>query len=285
MKSWVVGFSALMAAAITSASFGETVTMSLLSSPNPGLSGSFTITAKVGTTTTTLSSAGAFKWNVTGDTGGTTFSNNVINHVPLYTFCIQAFQSTGTSYTVAQLGPNLPQGGTDAGVIDTLAAQQIQGLVNKYWSAIDFTKTNGTAYSFNSVSYTDDQVAAAFQLAVWEIEYDGGTGGETYTVGGSTNFISGGNLKAVKAGTTTQQNNGQAAINLANAWLNNFTSASTISSLALVSGYKQDQLVGIPTPGGGASTPTPLPGALPGGAALIAGLGFIRKLRKSRKEA
>jgi hypothetical protein len=275
--------SALMACAISGASFGETVTMSLLSAPNPGLTSSLTVTAKVGTTTTTVTSAGAFKWNVTGDTGST-FSNNVINQVPLYTFCIQAFQTTGTSYTVANLNAGNPQGGTDAGVIDALAAAQIQGLVDKYWSALDFTKTNGTAYVFNSIAYTDDQVAAAFQLAVWEIEYDGGTGGETYTVGGSTNFFTGGNLKAVKAGTTTQQNNGQAAINLANGWLNKFTADTTISSLALVSGYKQDQLVGIPNSGGGASVPTPLPAALPGGAALIGGLGFYKKLRKRKAQ-
>jgi hypothetical protein len=204
----------------------------------------------------------------------------VINGTPLYTFCIQAFQTTGSSYTVANLGNNAPLGGSDAGAIDALAAQQIQGLVDKYWIALDFAHTNGTNYSFNSVSYTDDQVAAAFQIAVWEIEYDGGTGGETYTVGGSTNFFSGGNLKAVKTGTSTQMANGQAAMNLANGWLNHFTADTTISSFALESSTKQDQLVGIPNSGGGSSVPTPLPASLPGGALLITGLALYRKMRR-----
>ncbi len=279
MKLWAVGFSALMAAAISSASFGESVTMSLQSAPSPGLTGAISVTAKSGSSTTTIGSEGAFKWSVGSDTGST-FQSDVIHGTPLYTFCIQAFQTTGTSYTVANLGNNAPLGGTDGGAIDALAAQQIQGLVDKYWSSIDFAHTNSTNYSFSSVSYTDDEVAAAFQIAVWEIEYDGGTGGESYTVGGSTNFFSGGNLKAVSSGNGTLQVEGQAAINLANGWLNHFTADTTISSFALESSTKQDQLVGIPNATSGGAVPTPLPAALPGAAALIAGLGLARKFRR-----
>jgi hypothetical protein len=184
---------------------------------------------------------------------------------------------------VSNLGNNAPLGGPDAGAIDGLAAEQIQGLVDKYWSAVDFSHTNSTNYSFASVSYTDDEVAAAFQIAVWEIEYDGGTGGEHYVVGGSTNFFSSGNITATAIGNSTDKAEGNAAINLANEWLNHFTADTTISSFALESSTKQDQLVGIPNSGGGSAVPTPLPAALPGGAALIAGLGLYRKSRRKSR--
>ncbi len=281
MKSWFVGISAVVAAALCSASYGETVNMSLASSPSVGLSRSLTITAKVGSSTSVMTSAGAYKWNVTGDSGGSTFSNNLVNSVPLYTFCIQAFQTTGQStYNVTGLGGNVPVGGRDAGAIDALAAAQIQGLYNKYGASIDYNKSK-SAYSFNGTAYTDDQVAAAFQLAIWEIEYDGGAGGEGF--GKTTNYFSSGNLKAVKSGSTAD---GQAAINLANGWLNNFTPDNSIASLALVSGSRSDQFLGI---GGSfgtalAAVATPLPMGALGGLALIAGLGVRRKLAK-RNEA
>ena len=280
MKSWAMGLCALLASVCAGTSFGETVSVSLLSSPNPGLTGSLSVTAIDGASQKVITSQGAFKWSVNSDTGST-FANNVANNIPLYTFCIQAFQTTGTSYTVGNLGNGAPFGGVDAGVIDALAAAQIQGLVDRYWNAIDFTKTNGTNYTFNSVAYTDDQVAAAFQISVWEIEYDGGNGGEAYTFGGSKNFFTGGNLSASKIGNSTELANGQAALNLANGWLNHITADNTVSSFALESSYKQDQLVGIVNPSGSAS-PTPLPAALPGGLALMAGLGIYRKIRSKK---
>lgn len=279
MKMWAVEISAGLVLAVASAGFGETVNMSLVSSPSVGLSQSLTITAKVGTSTAMLSSAGAYKWNVTSDTGST-FSSNIVNHTPLYTFCIQAFQTTGSSYNVAGLNTATPLGGPDGGAIDALAAAQIQGLVDKYWSALDFGKTKSTNYTFNSVAYTDDQVAAAFQLALWEIEYDGGAGGEKF--GATANYFSSGNLKAVRSGTAARQLDGQAAINLANGWLNNFTADVAISSIALVSGTRNDQFFGIPNAFSGASVPTPLPMALPGALALIAGLGLHQKLRRRK---
>ena len=110
------------------------------------------------------------------------------------------------------------------------------------------------------------------------MDHEGGRGGEKF--GNSTNYFSSGFLKAVKSGST---GDGQAALTLANGWLNNFVADTALSSLALVSGSRNDQFMGIPNAFGAASVATPLPAALPGGVALIVGLGLSRKLRKQRK--
>jgi hypothetical protein len=212
---------------------------------------------------------GAFKWTVPGDTGFTFAVNQT-----LYTFCIQQSQTiqSGTGYTVSTL-TGAPSGGSDAGAIDAIAAAQIQGLITKYSSALDFTGSNPTNYTFNSVSYTDAQVAAAMQLAVWEVEYDGGLGGEGY--GSATNYFTSGNVRA-----SGQTSSGTAAITLATGWLNGFTNDSAPMSIALTNQYKQDQLIGIPTPSSGGPAPVPLPAALPAGLAMMGGMVVIRRLRR-----
>jgi hypothetical protein len=283
MKLGQCGIIALFSAFFASTSFGETVGVTLVDAPQPGLTRGLRVTADLGGAVRDLTSVGGFEWRVNSDTGA-----NFEVGSNIYTFCIQAFQGTGNAYSVVNLNTsNLPAGGVDAGYIDSVAAAQLQGLIDNYWSAIDFTNTHGTDYSINSTSYTDNQVGAAFQLAVWEIEYDGGaagdgkSGGETF--GSATNYFSTGKLTAVATGTTPRKANGQAAIDLATYWLNNFAPDSNVASLVLTdtngTGF-QDQLYGIPNPSGGNGQAVPLPAALPTGLALLIGLGVFRTVRR-----
>lgn len=266
-------FGSLFAAAVlASPCVGETVTLQY-TGHTPALGSSALRVDFHGNTPSYFDalSVGAFKWTVTAESGNT-FSVGQ----SLYTFCIQESQSIHSSqtYTLGSLS-GAPAGGSDAGVIDVLAAAQIQGLVSSFYHALDFTSSNPVNYQHNAISYSDAEVGAAMQLAIWEIEYDGGTGGQSF--GAATNYFTSGQVRAT--GTSTSGND---ALTLATAWLNAFTSDSTFSSIALLNAYKQDQLVGIPNPpGGGSIPPVPLPAALPAGMALLAALG-VAHLRRNR---
>jgi hypothetical protein len=287
MKAWAVGIAAIGASALATASFGasETIGVTLKGANGwagsnyvPGLHSGLSITADLGSgNITNYDSAGAFRWRVNSDNDGSTFSGYVNSANPLFTFCLQLFQSTGSPMTVASLNSSAPLAGSDSGVIDPHCAAQIQGLVDAFWNKVDFTNSVPANYSFNSVSYTDNVVAAAFQLSIWEIEYDGGSPGESYNLNNATNYFGSGQL------TVTGSGDGQTAIDLANAWLNStaWRADSAISSYALESSSYQDQLYGIPNAGGSGETPVPLPASLPAGLCLFVGLAAYRKFRKS----
>ena len=287
MKSWVLHTAVLAALTLAGTSFGENVSMSLQSGPggtgsdySPGITSFSYITANLGSgNSTTYYSAGAFRWHVTSDGSPGTLSSYVNSGAPLYSFCIQSFQNTGGSYSVGSL-TNAPSGGVDAGYIDAGAAAQIQGLVNSFWSALDFTNSKPDNYTYKTTPYSDDKVAAAFQLAIWEIEYDGGTTpqGESFRQNNGYDYFTHGKLKADGSGAAAD------AISLANAWLNSvdWTPDTAVSSYVLYDSCHQDQLVCVKNTGGGAGQGVPLPAALPGGLALMLGLGAYRKFRRSR---
>jgi len=268
MKLKATGISALaIICGMMAASAAQASSISVkLNSPavSPGISSGLKVTFTGGSQSTV--NTGEINWKVTASstTGynvGDTFS----------TFCIQGEQSvtSGQTYTynvVSLDSTGIPNGGSDAGVLDSTAALQIQGLVNSYFSDA------GVAYS----GYDANQTAAAFQLAVWEIEYDGGYGKETFTNGGSTNFLTAGLLEATGTGSEAL-----GTVTLANYWLNHFTAATSVTSLALVSGGAQDQLIcNISSGGGGNLATVPRPAAFPAGAALLTGLFGARKLRR-----
>ncbi|HUO10262.1 MAG TPA: hypothetical protein VM008_18290 [Phycisphaerae bacterium] len=262
MSVLAMGFAVVAASAARAASVSLTLPSDINQAVNPGVKGGL----NVGFDGQTYNGAyvGQINWTVAGSTSP---AYNVGDS--LSTYCIQGLQDvyTGSTYTyniVPLNSTGLPLGGGDAGILDSLAAMQIQGLANQYFPVA------GSA----SGNFTANQTAAAFQLAVWEIEYDGGLGAESFPQGSSFNYFSQGNLTA-----NANDSDGVAAISLANTWLNNFTASESVTSLALVSDGAQDQLVF--QPGGGSTPPAaPLPAAFPAGAALLAGMFGARKLKR-----
>jgi hypothetical protein len=198
---------------------------------------------------------GAFNWSVQSDTGATFSPGQSI-----YTYCIEQSQDFNifNSYTFTtndNLSGN-PLNGPDQGAISALGALQLQSLVTDHWSQALSSNTS----------------AAAFQLAVWEIEYDAGghtgTGTDTLdkTAHTSDYYFGNGRIQAAATGNTT----GADAITLATAWLNELSPATSLSSaLALNNPDYQDHLTAVP-----------LPAALPVGAAMLVSLLAARKLRR-----
>jgi hypothetical protein len=200
---------------------------------------------------------GAYNWTVLSDSGpNPTFSPGQ----SLYTFCIEKSQSFNVfnSYTFTtdyDLSGN-PLNGPDQGAITDLGALQLQSLVTDHWSQALSTNTG----------------AAAFALAVWEIEYDAGgrtvIGADTLdnTAHASDYYFASGRIQATATAGTT----GSDALALATSWLNDLTPANALSTaLALNNSTNQDQLTAVP-----------LPAALPLGAATLLGLFTARKLRR-----
>ncbi len=270
MKMTKVGISAMALVAglaMASAANADSVSLSLPgdinSAVNPGVEGGINLTVQGNVMNGAY--VGQINWSVTGSTS------------PMYTvgqqtstYCIQALQDvvTGGNYTFNIESLNsvgLPSGGSDAGVLDSTAALQIQGFANAFFPDA------GTAVG----GFTANETAAAFQLGIWEIEYDGGQGGEVFPQAANYNYFAQGNLMAT--GGTSE---GTDAINLANTWLNSFSPAQGVDSFALVSDGAQDQLVFQPGGGTFQVPSAPLPAAFPGGVALLSGLFGARKLKR-----
>ena len=268
MRISALGVTCGLLLAATSAARASSVTLQAPSDinqfVNPGVNGGLNVTLQGNVANNAY--VGQINWTVA--------SSNTPNFQAgqsLGTFCIQGLQDvyTGGAYTYDIVNLNtagLPEGGPDVGILNGTSAQQIQGLANNY-----FANIGGSVGTHNV-----NQVAAAFQLAIWEIEYDGGNGGETFTPGGNVNYFAGGNFSA-----TANNSDGSGAMDLANSWLNNFSPANGVTSLALVSTSAQDQLVFQPGGGEGPPPSVPLPAAFPAGIALMGGLFGARKLRRA----
>jgi hypothetical protein len=290
MKPWTLALSILIAATVSiSSSFGETVTLAAngLATGVTGLN----VTAKVGTQTYTTNEAGLFQWTLTGsgDVGGTSISSLAVNN-SIYTFCIQMGQDFSTSYwsnpytfNVVSINNSNPTGGYDTGYIDTVAAGQMQLLADRYSKYLSLSGSQ----TINGSSFSAGEIAAAFQLSLWEIEYDGGAGTNRYATYSpesfpSASYFGGGNF-TVSATTGTS---GAEAIGLAHYFLDTFTLNTTgvdttYSSFALTNGNAQDQFLSVSN-----ITPqvnsVPLPAALPVGASFLLGLAVINRFRAKR---
>jgi len=170
----------------------------------------------------------------------------------LTTFCIEGTQnvyihenSTFSSILTGVIGAPKDHVGSVYAMDATDAA-----TLSMFWDA---------HYSQSLLSNTD---AAAFQLGMWEIVYDGGT---------SPNFTAGNFKASAVAGDTTSA----AALAEAQSWLSglpNVTPTEHYQLYVLSDRCLQDQVFGV--------NAVPLPAALPAGLSLLAGLGVFRRYRK-----
>ncbi|HUO10263.1 MAG TPA: hypothetical protein VM008_18295 [Phycisphaerae bacterium] len=170
------------------------------------------------------------------------------------TYCIEGVQDVifGNSETWNLGVVDLSTAPTPGSPMGATKASQIGELWNRFYDKI----------------LTDNEKAAAFQLAIWEIVDDG-----IPTLGGVTaNAFATGNFQA---------SGDSVAINQAVTWLNAIGSGGTVTNsytlYALSDANIQDQVFAVPNGGG---NPVPLPAALPAGLALMSGLGVARFVRR-----
>ena len=155
------------------------------------------------------------------DTGGTGLDTN------FRSFCADYFQfvTAGNGYTFSTVSASaLPDVGGDL-----LKNARIQNLFDKFYETA-----------------TDAEKGGAFQLALWELLYDGS---------GSSLSIGSGNFSASGSGT---------ALGVAQGWLDNIDTpapAQKYQLIGLLSPTAQDQLAAVP------NTPSPVPA--PAGAILL----------------
>lgn len=230
-----------------------------------------------GTIVSPVTTVGAYGWTV--QSGSSTALGPVGSSI--YTYCIQLGQtfSGGSSDNTFALNFDVapsPTGkaATDAGYIDTLAAAQLQALVTNHW-----------AYSLTGKVQT-----AAFQLAVWEIEYDGGSietplKGSGENLSGSMDYYFGRTNGKILTATWSSNTSSVSyqAVNLATTWLNELTNVSVgnpaiTTAVALNSPGTMDQTGGIQDQLG--IKAVPVPAALPVGVAMLAGMAVVRKIRR-----
>jgi len=197
---------------------------------------------------------GAIQWTFDRNDTANTGLNALVPGNTLTTFCIEgtqdvAFQSTHVYQSILQ----------------NIAATPQDNVGSLYQMGPHATKLSAFWDAYYAQSSTDAVRASAFQLGVWEIVYDDGT---DLTTGGFAATPDLGDLNSSAAYTNAQT------------WL------STLNSQAPTTHYDlyvlsdpgvQDQLFGVAHP-----PAVPLPAALPTGAALLAGLGVVRKLKTRR---
>ena len=184
------------------------------------------------------------------------------------TFCIEGTQyinnPTNFTLTTAANDPNL---GTEKAA-----------FLTELWGRNQTTLNAGPSATF----------AAAFQLAVWEIVYDGPTAhpstpatDDSYFSGGTFNsFFNTGNFR-IYSGQSSDS-----AVTTAISLLNSLTGTYTTSSFvlgALTNSSYQDQITAFNTPGVAGSPAVPRPAALPVGGAMLGAMGLVARFRKRNR--
>jgi hypothetical protein len=159
---------------------------------------------------------------------------------PVSTFCIELTQTIGGGGQVYTINTDMSQSPT---IGTTAKANAIEALYG------------------NKSGYTD----SAFQLALWELVYDG-----TYDIANpSANFFTTGSLKSSDTNVSNAQALLHTTLNDISGGINNFNSTyAGYELVALSSPNSQDQLLLMPTPPKSPAVPAPP-------AALLAGIGLL----------
>jgi hypothetical protein len=215
------------------ASHAGVVTASLDSYSNPGFSNLGDPVVKInngagGTTFTTYGHAGSFNWTGAVSTGDPALPSS------FQSFCVDVnhavFAGTTYTFTTSTLGPS---SGTGFNTSDKVSAVQL--LWGGFYGQI-------SSYTYNG-SVNPEINGAAFQLAIWKLEYDYVSGISDTNL---TNFGAG-NFQA-----TASKDSGLAAISLAQILLaavndGTFTTAE-LNLVTMTNDTDQAQLTVTPEP-------------------------------------
>ena len=256
MKTWALITSALacgalLASAVSAASVSATL-YTTSSTPQGVQPGTDTSSLSFNGGTGSVGWAGQINWHSATSADWTSGLNPKLQSIlgpdgTFSTFCIEGTQDV-------QFGSNETW---SLGVVPLSSAAN-PGPGMGATKAADITELFDRSYVS---AITSNETAAAFQLAVWEIVYDGSVG-STVT---STVFSNG----------SFTASNDSAAIDDAVAMLKGITGsgfANTYTVYALSDGTIQDQIFAVPNS-------VPVPAALPSGLALLVGLAAYRKIR------
>ena len=179
------------------------------------------------------------------------------NSGAVHTFCIDLTHDVYLNHTYTY--EEYPLGSTQNDGVTDDQAKYIQSLVNAHYNDV-FGVPTAPANNNPNVN------AAAMQLAIWEILND--TSNWNVTTG---HFACYGTAK-----------DGDVAVTEANLWLTGLQKATTITTVELISATQnQNQMIAVTSDGGNHTDQTvPVPAALPVGAAMLAGMAVVRKIRR-----
>ncbi|MGQ0634156.1 MAG: hypothetical protein ACT4QC_06085 [Planctomycetaceae bacterium] len=259
---------------------GTTLSLTGLNVTRPHAGGSTLVSLTGGPTNVNLGHGGAFLWRVSDVTGDPIDFADVpapySGTGDIVTFCLQLTETFGfgTKYTdvVAVTDLSTAPDGPTGFSLGSVASAMIKWLWDKHFDEI-FTQT--TAALRNGY-------AGAFQLALWELEYDKPTTA-------ATNYFTTGDLRA-----TGNQNVGSTTLfALAKGWIseaindyNDHGDTAAVSLLALTKRRFQDQLVEYVRPTTPDVDPVPEPASMAIWLLVGSGLAFQgRRMRRVRPAA
>lgn len=209
-----------------------------------------------GTTSSPTVTPGPYFWH---PTNGVPLNSGFSS--PLATFCVELNQSISANnsytYTIDTNLAAMPTIGT------TVKANQIEELWGRYYDP-----------NWANPAFAGSLQSTAFQLALWELVYDGGS---------NLNLTSG-NFQS-KSGSVS---NTGTATGLAASWLSSLSSTGSNAAafntrfngydlVGLTNGTRQDQITMIQPPPPTQHGPVPAPPAV-----ILAGIGFIGLVGRAR---
>ncbi len=255
-----------------------------------GLASADTVTATLGNTSTGLSPGTDLAVNVTFNGGALSAAFigqiNWFNAVVTPSLSYPDNQYLTQALNGASFSTYCIEGTEDVYFSSPASWDGVVGLANAPETAPSLTNTFFTAAQISDLNTfwnnnydsigSDNSLATAFQLGIWEIVSANDKNGIALDNGGS-NFLSAGDFQASNGSNTT-------AVGQANTWLTDLkteTNSGKYNLYALVKYGTQDQIFAVQAPTIVTRT-VPLPAALPAGLSLLGGLALFN-FRKRRR--